>query len=71
MSGTSMAAPFTAGVAALMKGVNPKLKPKDIKSVLMAQAAPFQQSYLNRNTAGAGAITPQESLAQAANFRKK
>ncbi len=71
MSGTSMAAPFTAGVAALMKGVNPKLKPKDIKNVLMSQAAPFQQSDLNRNTAGAGAITPQESLAQAANFQKK
>lgn len=71
MSGTSMAAPFTAGVAALMKGVNPKLKPKDIKSILMSQAVPFQQCELSPNVVGAGAITPQESLAQAADFKRK
>lgn len=71
MSGTSMAAPFTAGVAALMKGVNPKMKPKDIKSILMAQATPFKYTGLQRDTVGAGIITPQDSVAKAAELKKK
>ncbi|MGM9992728.1 MAG: S8 family peptidase [Candidatus Bruticola sp.] len=70
MSGTSMAAPFTAGVAALIKGVNPKIKPKEIKQIIMDEAVPFQQSMLSHNVAGAGAITPEAALAKAAELKK-
>ncbi|HTL28001.1 MAG TPA: S8 family serine peptidase [Tepidisphaeraceae bacterium] len=36
VSGTSFAAPFVAGAAALMKQLNPLLKPRDILSILRA-----------------------------------
>jgi subtilisin family serine protease len=35
MSGTSQAAPYVAGVAGGIKAINPKLKPNDIKSIIM------------------------------------
>ena len=35
MSGTSMAAPEVAGVAAQVRGINPKLTPKQVKQILM------------------------------------
>ncbi len=35
LSGTSMAAPYIAGVAANMKEVNPNLKPEEVKTILM------------------------------------
>lgn len=36
--GTSFAAPVVSGVVALMKGLNPNLKPKDIKEILKTTA---------------------------------
>lgn len=36
VSGTSQAAPFVAGVAAKIKDANPKLKPAEIKKILMS-----------------------------------
>ncbi len=40
LSGTSMASPHVAGIAALMKSANPKLNPGDIRNRLMNTAQP-------------------------------
>jgi serine protease AprX len=40
-SGTSMSAPFVAGVAALMVGADPTLTPGDVKGILMETAVDF------------------------------
>lgn len=62
MSGTSMATPFTAGLAALMKQVDPKIKPKQIKKVLMETANPIE--YCRQQAQGAGVVDPLESIAK-------
>ncbi|MGZ3774968.1 MAG: S8 family peptidase [Pseudobdellovibrionaceae bacterium] len=41
MSGTSMAAPFVAGVSAILLAHDPSLKTKDIKNKLMRKATPL------------------------------
>jgi subtilisin family serine protease len=67
-SGTSMATPFTAGVAALMLQANPKLKPEDIKTILMNTAEPLNGDY-SVFEVGAGRINPYEAVHNGASFQ--
>ena len=66
MSGTSMATPFTAGLACLMKQANPHARSKEIKAVIMNTADPIDQ--LRKTAQGAGVVDPQEAVA---NIQKK
>ncbi|MBQ7503250.1 S8 family serine peptidase, partial [bacterium] len=68
MSGTSMATPFTAGVAALMKQQQPDLRPKDIKAIIMDNAKPIE--YLDKTAQGAGAVDPKASIDAVSGPRK-
>ena len=60
-SGTSMATPFTAGVALLMREANPALAPADVKQMLMAPADDRGPAGAD-NDFGAGLIDPYSSL---------
>jgi hypothetical protein len=44
LSGTSMAAPHIAGVAALMKQARPAISPSEVKTLLKGTAQPFRDS---------------------------
>ena len=55
ISGTSMAAPFVAGVAALMLEANPGLTPVDIKTILACTAQDYHVPGAD-NEVGAGAV---------------
>ncbi|WP_262481820.1 S8 family serine peptidase [Bacillus sp. CH30_1T] len=61
LSGTSMASPFTAGVAALLLGENPDLEPADIKTILMNSADPLNGDY-SVFEVGAGRVDPYQAL---------
>lgn len=61
MSGTSMATPFVAGVAALLKGANHNLQPEDIKALLMNTADPLSKAY-SVYEVGAGRVDPMQAL---------
>lgn len=61
MSGTSMATPFTAGVAALLLQAKPDLQPEDVKSILMNTADPLSKPY-SVFEEGAGRIDPYQAI---------
>ncbi|PEL09928.1 S8 family serine peptidase [Bacillus sp. AFS017336] len=61
MSGTSMATPFTTGVAALLKQANHSLQPEDIKTILMNSADSLSKSY-SVFEQGAGRIDPYNAI---------
>ncbi|MBO9129212.1 S8 family serine peptidase [Bacillus sp. 165] len=61
LSGTSMASPYAAGVAALLLEANPDLQPEDVKSILMNTADPLKQPY-SVFEVGAGRIDPYEAI---------
>ncbi|WP_223820952.1 S8 family serine peptidase [Bacillus sp. S3] len=67
-SGTSMATPFTAGVAAIMLQANSKLKPEDIKTVLMNTSDPLNGDY-SVFEVGAGRINPYKAVHNGASFQ--
>lgn len=61
LSGTSMAAPHVAGIAALMLQANKDLQPEDIKSILMNTADPLKGNY-SVFEVGAGRVDPYEAI---------
>ncbi|MFY0762382.1 S8 family serine peptidase [Metabacillus dongyingensis] len=61
LSGTSMAAPHTAGIAALLLEANPDLDPDDIKTVLMNTADPLNGEY-SLYEVGAGRVDPYQAI---------
>jgi subtilisin family serine protease len=67
MSGTSMAAPYIAGVAGLMLAVNPTLTAAQIGGILRRTARPLPGSDFRwRDDAGAGIVDPDRCIVEAA-----
>jgi serine protease AprX len=64
-SGTSMATPFVAGVAALMLQANPSLTPAEVKAMMKATAVHFGREGEN-NDFGAGRLDGYQAIARAA-----
>jgi serine protease AprX len=65
LSGTSMASPFVAGVAALIRAADPSLRPAGVKTILRETAVPFGRPGEN-NEFGAGRLDAYAALARAA-----
>ncbi|MFB7140755.1 S8 family serine peptidase [Gottfriedia sp. NPDC056225] len=61
LSGTSMATPNVAGVAALLLQANPNLTPAQIKETLMNTADPLNGNY-SVYESGAGQVDPYEAI---------
>ncbi|MGG0174734.1 S8 family serine peptidase [Gottfriedia acidiceleris] len=61
MSGTSMATPFTSGVAALLLQAKPDAQPEDVKAILMNTADPLKGTY-SVYEQGAGRVNPYEAI---------
>ncbi|MDF2038414.1 S8 family serine peptidase [Cytobacillus oceanisediminis] len=61
LSGTSMAAPNVAGVAALLKQADPDMTPAEIKTRLMNTAAPLNGEY-SVFEVGAGRVDPYKAI---------
>lgn len=65
MSGTSMATPFAAGVAALMHQVKPEISPSQVKEVMMQNAdslPPVNGKPLDANQQGKGVVDPIQNV---------
>ncbi|UOY93125.1 S8 family serine peptidase [Ectobacillus sp. JY-23] len=60
-SGTSMASPYVAGVAALLLQKNPNLTPDEIRGILMNTADPLRKDY-SVFEAGSGQVDANEAL---------
>ena len=70
MSGTSMAAPYIAGLAGLMLAVNPALTAAQIGGILRRTARPLPGNDFSwRDDAGAGAVDPDRCITEAASIR--
>ncbi|UAL46432.1 S8 family serine peptidase [Sutcliffiella horikoshii] len=61
LSGTSMASPNVAGVAALLLQANPDFTPEQVKQVLMNTADPLNGEY-SVYEVGAGVVNPYEAI---------
>jgi subtilisin family serine protease len=72
MSGTSMASPYVAGVAALMLSVNPRLTGAQIGGILQRTAEPLPGAdFTWRNDYGSGLISPAECVSEAHTMRAR
>lgn len=60
LSGTSMAAPYVAGVAALIKSLNPLASSNDMKNAILTKADPV--AALSGKTVTGGRINTMEAL---------
>jgi hypothetical protein len=67
-SGTSLAAPFVAGVAALMKAEYPSLTPKQIRTVLQLSVDPVDTTGVESGDLGAGRLNAEKALIIASGF---
>jgi subtilisin family serine protease len=68
LSGTSMASPHVAGMAALLLQSNVDLEPADVKSIFMNTADPLNGDY-SVYEVGAGRIDPFEAIHSDMNFQ--
>ncbi len=66
-SGTSMASPHVAGVAALVKAANPKLKPQEVRRILSETVKPVESNV--DNELGAGLVDAEKAEAKAIELR--
>lgn len=62
LSGTSMASPATAGVAALVKQAHPSWLPRDIKAAIVGTASPDKLDPYVVRLSGAGLATPRRAV---------
>ncbi|HEX6088483.1 MAG TPA: S8 family serine peptidase, partial [Thermoanaerobaculia bacterium] len=68
MTGTSMAAPYVCGVAALMMSIDPTLTSSQIEGIMQRTAQPLPgATFVWKNDAGFGRIDPDRCLEEAAN----
>jgi len=71
MTGTSMASPYVAGVAALMLAVVPQLTSAQIQGIMRSTSAPLPgQTFGWRNDTGFGVIDPAACLRRTVEFRE-
>lgn len=71
MTGTSMASPYVAGVAALMLAVVPQLTSAQIQGIMRSTSAPLPgQTFGWRNDTGFGVIDAEACLRRTVEFRE-
>lgn len=63
MSGTSMATPYVVGVAAKLKDINPKLKPEQLKAILMGTVD--VKAWLKAKVISSGVVNPERAYVAA------
>lgn len=68
LSGTSMASPHIAGIAALLLQSNDQYEPEDVRSLLMNTADPLNGDY-SVYEVGAGRVDPYEAVHSDLNFQ--
>jgi len=62
MSGTSFATPITAGVAALIKSINPCLTPRDVEYILKSTTDPIVDANIYPGEVGTGRLNAYKAV---------